>query len=286
MTSGRDEPTDIPDVANERPAAWDAAAYHMLSNPHVAWGQPILDRLELRGDETLIDAGCGTGRLTAQVLERLPAGRVIAVDRDAAMLARAEAELGPRFGDRVRFVRADLARLDTAVGEPVDRVLSTATFHWTPDHATLFRAIFRSLLPGGLLVAQCGGAGNVAHVRALAREIGNTVPFAPYLASYAGPWFFSDEATAARHLADAGFTNIDLALIDAPVIQPDAASFGSFARTVVFGEHLARLPDDGLRDRFIDELTRRAAHDTPPFTFDYVRLNIHARRPETPGPAH
>ena len=278
MTDGRDEPTDIPDVADERPAAWDADAYHTLSNPHVAWGQPILDRLELRGDETLIDAGCGTGRMTAQVLERLPAGRVIAVDRDAAMLARAEVELRPRFGDRVRFVRTDLLRLDMAVGEPVDRVLSTATFHWIPDHATLFGAVFRSLRPGGLLVAQCGGAGNISHVRTLAREIGDAAPFAPYLANDPGPWFFSDEATAARQLADAGFTDIDLALIDAPVIQPDAAAFAAFARSVVFGEQLARLPDDALRDRFIEDLTRRAGHDTPPFTFDYVRLNIHARR--------
>lgn len=282
MTDGAEESRDIPDVADERPAAWDADAYHTLSNPHVAWAQPILDRLELRGDETLIDAGCGTGRLTTQVLEQLPAGRIIAVDRDAAMLAHADAELGPRFGDRVRFVRADLLRLDTAVDEPVDRVLSTATFHWIPDHAMLFRAVFRSLRTGGLLVAQCG-AGNVTHVRALAREIGDTAPFAPYLAGYAGPWFFSDEPTARRHLADAGFADIDLALIDAPVIQPDAASFAAFARSVVFGEQLARLPDDALRDRFIDELTHRhrAAHDTPPFTFDYVRLNIHARRPDS-----
>ena len=262
------------------PAGWDATTYHRVSNPHVAWGQPIIDRLGLSGTETLIDAGCGTGRLTAQVLERLPQGRVIAVDRDAAMLATAERELVPRFGDRVRFVRADLLDLDAAVGEPADRVFSTATFHWVADHDRLFGAIFRSLRPGGWLVAQCGGAGNIQRVIGHADAIAQEAPFRPWLGDWPGPWTFSDDATAARRLATAGFIGIETALIDAPVTQPDAAAFAEFARSVVFGEHLARLPDALLRDRFVAEITERAGRDDPPWTLGYRRLNIRAQRPD------
>jgi trans-aconitate 2-methyltransferase len=266
-----------------RPAEWDASTYHRISNPHVVWGQPIIDRLHLTGSETVIDAGCGTGRLTAQVLERLPAGRVIAVDRDAAMLATAKAELEPRFGDRVRVVRADLLDLDSAVDEPADRVFSTATFHWVGDHERLFGAIFRSLRPGGWLVAQCGGAGNIQRVIGHAAEIAREPDFQPWFAGWAGPWTFSDDRQAARRLAKAGFTEIETALIEAPVTQPDSAAFAQFARSVVFGEHLARLPTDGLRDRFVAAITERAGRDDPPYTLDYRRLNIRAQRPFSPG---
>lgn len=260
------------------PAGWDATTYHRVSDPHVVWGQPLLDRLALRGDEVVVDAGCGTGRVTAQLLDRLPAGRVIAVDRDLAMLEVAEAQLGPRFGDRVRFVAADLLALDTAVGEPADRVFSTATFHWIADHDALFGAIARALRPGGWLVAQCGGAGNIATLIAHAGAAAADPAFAPWLAGWPGPWTFSDAETASARLAAAGFTDIETALIDAPVTQPDAGAFAEFLRSVVFGEHLARLPDDTLRAGFVAAVTDRAARDDPPFTLDYRRLNIRARR--------
>ncbi len=266
-------------AAPDRPAGWDATTYHRVSNPHVTWGQPIIDRLDLDGDETVIDAGCGTGRLTAQVLERLPHGRVVAVDRDAAMLETAGAELSPRFGDRVRFVRADLLDLAAAVGEPADRVFSTATFHWLPDHDRLFAQIFASLRPGGWLVAQCGGAGNLDRVLGHAADIAREPPFDEWLAAWPGPWNFSTDRAAADRLAAAGFEQIETALIDAPVTQPDAAAFGEFARSVVFGEHLARLPTPGLRDRFIGGITERVGQDAPPYTLDYRRLNIRAQRP-------
>jgi trans-aconitate 2-methyltransferase len=256
------------------PATWDATTYHRVSDPHVRWGQPILDRLDLRGDETVIDAGCGTGRLTGQVLERLPRGRVIAVDRDAAMLATAREHLGD---GRVRYVQADLLDLDTAVGEPADRVFSTATFHWVADHDRLFGALARSLRPGGWLVAQCGGAGNLAGLLHHVDAMSQADPWVDHLGGWPGPWTFSDAETAAARLRAAGFIDIETALVEAPVTQPNAAAFAEFARSVIFGEHLLRLPGD-LRDRFIAEVTERAAGDDQALTLDYVRLNIRARR--------
>ncbi len=137
---------------------WDAATYHRISEPQVTWGRRVLDRLPLRGDETVLDAGCGTGRLTAELLERLPRGRVLALDNSPAMLAAAREYLAPRFGDRVSFVLADLQELaDRPLPEPVDAIFSTAAFHWVLDHPRLFRGLYRALRPGGRLVAQCGG---------------------------------------------------------------------------------------------------------------------------------
>ncbi|HEV2527146.1 MAG TPA: methyltransferase domain-containing protein [Thermomicrobiales bacterium] len=263
------------------PATWDATTYHRVSDPHARWGAPIVERLDLRGDETVIDAGCGTGRVSAQVLERLPRGRLIAVDRDAAMIQSARTTLGPVTNGRVRYVRADLLNLDAAVGEPADRVFSTATFHWIDDHARLFGALFRSLRPGGWLVAQCGGAGNIGRLREHVDKIAADPAFAPYLAGWPGPWTFSDADTVAQHLLAAGFDEIQTELIDAPVTHPDAETYAEFIRSVVLGEHLLRLPDDAARDCLVAELSARASGDTSPYTLDYVRLNIVARRPDT-----
>ena len=82
----------------------------------------------------MLDAGCGTGKVTRVLLERLPRGRVIAVDASPSMVEQARAALPGAVDVR----QADLTALD--LGEPVDAVLSTATFHWIPDHPSAVRA--------------------------------------------------------------------------------------------------------------------------------------------------
>src|SRR4051794_29036056 len=143
---------------------WDGAAYDRLSTPMERLGREVLDRLELRGDETILDAGCGSGRLTELLIDRVPDGRVIGVDASASMIDAARERLGPDADLRV----ADLVGLDLG-GETVDVVYSTATFHWIADHDALFASLRAALRPGGRLVAQCGGAGNIASVHAAAR---------------------------------------------------------------------------------------------------------------------
>ena len=268
-------PASEPEAA-ARILEWDAPTYHRVATPHVGWGSRVLDRLPLRGDETVVDAGCGSGRLTALLLERLPRGRVIAIDASANMLAEAAAHLTPRFGHRVAFLQTDLQTL--ALPAPVDAVFSTATFHWIPDHPRLFRHLAAALVPGGRLVAQCGGGPNIATLRQRAAALMASPPFAPAFAGWDGPWTFPDPATTAAHLAAAGFVAIETGLEPAPTVHPDAAAYRDFLTAVVFGSHLARLPDDSSRTAFIAALTAQAAADDPPFTIDYWRLNLTAQR--------
>jgi len=155
-----DHPTGERSRAGSRsPREWNAREYHRLSTPHLDWGAAVLERLPLRGDETVLDAGCGTGKLTALLLDRLPRGHVVAMDRSSNMLAEAEAHLRPVYGDRVSFLEADL--LDFSQREMYDAIFSTATFHWVLDHDDLFRRLHGALRPGGILVAQCGGGPNL-----------------------------------------------------------------------------------------------------------------------------
>jgi trans-aconitate 2-methyltransferase len=256
---------------------WDAASYHKVSGPQTSWGRRVLSRLELAGDERVIDAGCGTGRLTAELLERLPRGRLVAIDRSWNMLITARANLRPDFGPRVSFVRVELPLLPFAGW--ADLVFSTATFHWVRDHQALFDNIRLALRPGGRLFAQCGGGPNLARAHALAEQVMARPPFAPYFRDWSGVWEFSDPEATARRLAQAGFEAINTSLEEAPTTLADEASYREFVTTVIYNPHLARLPDAALRARFIDEITALAAREDPPYTLDYWRLNIEGRRP-------
>jgi trans-aconitate 2-methyltransferase len=260
------------------PTEWDAASYHRLSAPQFSWGSQVLERLRLNGDETVMDAGCGTGRLTAGLLERLPRGRVVAVDLSQNMLEEARSHLSPRFGGHVDFVRADLASLPFHCA--FDGVYSTAAFHWVPDHPQLFRSLYRSLKPGGWLVAQCGGGSNIARLLRRASVLMASEPYAQYFSGWKDTKVFADDVTTSGRLRAADFTDVETNLEPAPTVLPGADEFREFLTTVNMHAHLARLPGGPLRRRFVEELTEQAAADDPPYSLDYCRLNIRARRPD------
>jgi trans-aconitate methyltransferase len=177
---------------------WNATAYHKVSGPQTRWGQKVLARLQLRGDERAIDAGCGSGRLTGDLLTRLPNGTLIAIDRSWDMLVTARATLRPAFGDRVRFAQVALPALPFSSW--ADLVFSTATFHWIADHPGLFRRIFEALRPGGRLHTQCGGGANLTNAHALAEQVMCDRPFAAFFADWRGPWEFASADTTAERL--------------------------------------------------------------------------------------
>lgn len=256
------------------PHEWDAESYQRISDPQFAWGLRVLERLPLEGSETVIDAGCGSGRLTGVLAQRLPRGRLIAVDRSTNMLDEARRRLA-ELGDRISFVSADLATFVADV--PADAVFSTATFHWVHDHDRLFASLHRSLRPGGRLVAQCGGAGNLDRFHALAERLYRSEPFTKWFVDFEPAWNFQGPDATSERLRRAGFVDVACALEDAPTPFSDETTFREFVRTVVLRQHLARIPDEALRGRYLDEVVAAAAK-AGPLELDYVRLNISARR--------
>lgn len=261
---------------------WDAEAYQRISSPQLAWGRSVLSRLELDGDETVVDAGCGTGRLTAELLERLPTGRVIAIDLSANMLDVAKKKLSSRFGARVSFAQCDL--LNRCLGPVADVLFSTATFHWVLDHPRLFRELHGMLVPGGRLVAQCGGGKNLARTHERAMGLIKSKPFVRALSQWKDPWEFADAGTTELRLRNAGFIDIETWVESAPTPMADAASFTEFARTVVLRPYLEILPDESQRAAYLETLTAEFARDDPPFVFDYWRLNVSAVKPVVENP--
>jgi len=242
---------------------WNATSYDRVSTPQARWATPLLDHLTVHGVARVLDAGCGSGRVTQAVLERLPAAHIVALDGSRRMLDEAARRLAPAVeAGRVSFVHADLA-LPLRFDEPVDAVVSTATFHWVSDQDALFANLAGVLRPGGQLVAQCGGAGNIATVIRALEATGETW----------NPWHFPGPDEAARRLDASGFTHVRAWLHDEPTTFEPGAPLEEFLATVVLGAHLERLAPDERQS-----LTRAVAASLPASVIDYVRLNLVAVR--------
>ncbi len=255
---------------------WDASRYHRVAQPHAAWGASVLDRLRLQGDEVVLDAGCGSGKVTLQLLERLPRGRVIGADLSPAMLEEARA---PRAGvaEQVTYIQTDLLEIDSRLSERVDAVFSTATFHWIDDHARLFGALHQVLKPSGRLVSQFGGGDNLAAFMRATDAVASRTEYATYLSGTGkNLWrYYTSPDQTQQRLEAAGFTDVEAWLEPSPQTFADEAAFVDFARAVVLRNHLNALPV-AKREDFAHEVAHQVATAAAGYVLDYVRLNADA----------
>ncbi|HEY7935121.1 MAG TPA: methyltransferase domain-containing protein [Solirubrobacteraceae bacterium] len=240
---------------------WDAGTYDRSSQPQQAWAAEVLARLEgIAPDATVLDVGCGTGRVTQALMELVPRGRVLAMDASVDMVELAR----ERLGDRAEVWCQDALELD--LNESVDAILSTAALHWVGAHDRLWRQLARALRPGGVLEIQCGGAGNIDSVREVIDSVAADV--APELVGWE-PWVFAGPEETAKRLLQAGFVEISCWLEDRPTYPEDV---DAFVRTSILAAHLERLPQE-RREEFAAGVVAGVR-----LPLDYVRLNASAVR--------
>jgi trans-aconitate 2-methyltransferase len=240
---------------------WDACTYDRTSEPQQTWASEVLTRLEgIAQDATVLDVGCGTGRVTEALFALVPRGRVLALDASAEMVALARR----RLGARAEVWCEDVLELD--LKEPVDAIVSTATLHWVGDHHRLWPCLARALRPGGVLEVQCGGEGNIDGVREVIEAVSRER--APELVGWS-PWVFAGPEQTERRLREAGFTQARCWLQERPTYPRDV---DAFVRTSILAAHLERLPAE-RREQFAAAVV---AAVRPPL--DYVRLNASAVR--------
>jgi trans-aconitate 2-methyltransferase len=240
---------------------WDAHTYETTSAPQQSWAVDVLARLPaLPADGAVLDVGCGTGLVTERLVALVPQGKVYAIDASQAMVELARRRLGSHATVRCQ----DALELD--VGEPVDAIVSTAALHWVRDHDRLWPRLARVLRPGGVLEAQCGGAGNIERVRTAIEAAAEEC--APELAGWS-PWTFAGPEQTERRLREAGFEHVRCWLEQRPTVPED---LGAFVRTSILAAHFERLAPE-RRAPFAAAVLARIR---PPL--DYVRLNVSARR--------
>jgi trans-aconitate 2-methyltransferase len=267
---------------------WNAGRYHAISDPQLQWGQRVMQRLAPKAGERILDLGCGTARLTTILLETIGEGHVVGVDRSEAMLSEAAGMTASRppitplhdastDPSRLSFVRADGAALPFA--NAFDAVFSTAALHWMTNHDAVFASVYCALAPGGRFVSQCGGGPNLQALRERAATLMRTPPYASHFERWQEPWEFADVPTTMMRLERAGFRSVDVSLESAPTALPDRQAYAEFVELICLRPHIEQLPPAD-RPAFIAVIADQAAADPEPFTLDYWRLNIVARKPE------
>ena len=245
---------------------WDASTYQRVALPHEDWARAVLDRLGLEGGETVLDAGCGSGRTTAILIERMPDGRVIAVDGSPSMVEKVREVLRPQD----EAIVADLTELE--LDEQVDAIFSTAVFHWIPDHDALFAR----------MRAPC--ASGRRPLRRPVRRRGQHRRLPPGRRGGRQARALRDLPRGHREALELRRAGGDRGAPAQPRASPTCAAGSSpgrwtrpsprsSPRTVCLGAHVERLPEE-LRDRFVADVL---ATQGEPLRLDYVRLNIEAR---------
>ena len=237
----------------------------------------MVERLQWRKVPQLariLDAGCGSGRVTAELLRIFPTCHVTAVDGSANMVSEARKTLA-EFKDRVDIRQADL--LELAYTDEFDVIFSTAVFHWIKDQDRLFANLYRALRRGGLLHAQCGGGPNLERLRSRIRGLAARPEFSPYFEGLEGLWEYPGPELMAERLRKAGFAQAETGLEETPVHLPDEQNYREFVAAVIVHPFLPRMPQERGK-MFMDELVAAAAKDDPPYTLDYWRLNMSARK--------
>lgn len=232
---------------------WDAMQYDNNFAFVSAYGRGVLDLLTAEPGERVLDLGCGTGDLAAEIAAH---GAVVhGVDGDAAMIATAEAKHGGADGAPT-FEVADGHAF--TVARPFDAVFSNAALHWMTRPDDVLARVREALVPGGRFVAEFGAGRNVAALieglRAAAAEVAPGVPVEL-------PWYFPSTAEYATRLEHAGFEVRTTAYFDRPTALAPGDTAADWWR--MFGPTVLRAfpadthapllarTDDLLRDRLV-----------------------------------
>ncbi len=255
---------------------WNAAVYNRIGTPMRGWAQQVIDDLELRGDETVLDAGCGSGSVTLDLLQKLPDGKIYAVDSSPDMTANLEKELAGRGVSNVVAVTASLT--DFTLPEQVDAVFSNAVFHWIPDDDGLFGSLARATKPGGRLRTQCGGAGNIARLTEVTHAVEKRAPYSDYFSGDSEFRKYRSVEEARAAMERNGWCDVRGNLFEAPVTFEDEDAAVLYLRTIILQQQVAALPQE-LSDRFLrDVVAETVERFGSPFVADYVRLDLWATR--------
>lgn len=234
---------------------WDGVAYDALPLPHEQWGKRTIEALKLQPNETLLDAGCGTGRDAQLALEQLPHGALICVDQSSTMLDQCRSRFGQE--PRVCIIEGNLDQVLPVEDESVDAIMSVAALHWLADHNNVWRHFFTALKPGGRIATDCGGFGNLAKTLALVPQINEEIKFPN--------WYYANVSSTEQLLKEAGFVDIQVSLRPHPTPLPDKKTLATYLQTLVFREW-----DANQITKMSDLLSDN--------TLDYVRLEVRANK--------
>lgn len=253
---------------------WDARDYHLHASAQAAWGRDLHARLPLRGDERLLDLGCGDGRLTSELAERVPRGEVLGIDADPDMVAFAQTH---HTRANLSFSRADVRHF--AAAGRFDAIVSNACLHWVAEHEAVLHRCRAHLGPGGMILFQMGARGNCAEIADAVRVAAGDSRFTPFLRGFSLPWTFLGPEEYLTFLPRCGFKPRRVELVGKDMVHDSPEELHAWMRTT-WMPILTRLPEP-LRPELVDAAIATHLRTRPPDALGHthvpmVRLEVEA----------
>ena len=227
---------------------WNALDYEKNSSQQQLWARELIAKLHLRGDENILDVGCGDGKVTAEIAARLPRGSVLGVDISSEMIDLARRRHAVDAHPNLRFEVADASHLPYHAEFSV--VFSNAALHWVRDHRPVLQGIARSLKPGGRILLQMGGQGNGVHILESTGEQMASSLFALYFTNFIFPFGFHGTQEYTTWLHEAGLRPLRVELIPKDMVHNGIAGLEGWLRTTHLLPYTQCLPE-ALREPFI-----------------------------------
>ncbi|MDD1694629.1 MAG: methyltransferase domain-containing protein [Methanoregula sp.] len=259
---------------------WNPAEYHKSSAAQQQWAQELIAKLGLRGNERVLDIGCGDGKVTAEIARNLPDGFVTGLDSSPDMI-RFACDHFPRSEYRnLSFIQADARALQFS-GE-FDVVFSAAALHWIPDHIPVLAGIARSLRPQGKLLIQMGGKGNAEQALGAGDIVQKRPEWKEYFRDFSFRFGFFDSTEYRAWLIASGFEPLRVELIPKDMTYASRQDFAAWIRTTWL-PWMSRLPENrqsGYIEAVMDEYLKKYPADSDgTIHIRMVRLEAEARKP-------
>jgi len=251
---------------------WNAKDYAKHSKAQEVWAKELIKKLDLKGDENILDLGCGDAKVTA-LLKKATAGCVVGVDKSQAMI-----QLATQSYPNISFLEMDARTL--SFDNKFDIIFSNAVLHWIHDQQSVLKGVYKALKPNGKILLQFGGYGNAKEILSvmdafIAKE------YACYFKDFESPYNFPHSDVYEALLVEQGFKNIDAKLIEKDMVHDDIDAFKGWIRTTWFP--YTGVLDEEMREEFIDGfveayLELRPLDNEKKVHVDMVRLEASAAR--------
>jgi trans-aconitate 2-methyltransferase len=256
--------------------SWDAQIYDKVSsNVQLEWGRKLLEKRSWVGNEIVMDAGAGSGNLTKILADKVPNGKIYAVDADSNMIQQAKYNLSGY--KNVQVIHASME--DVNLPTELDVIFSNAALHWVLDQEGIFSHFWRLLKPnGGELLLDYGGHGNLDRMISIIFKLKQSDQFREHFVNWKKSWYFPKPDETEKQLHKLKFGDIQVSLLTQTTIFPDRQSFATFVKTVIMKPILGYVPNDKKREEFLHALLNEFERSGWGWSLDFVRLSVSARK--------
>lgn len=259
---------------------WNAEDYARNSQNQFRWAQELIPKLRLKGNEALLDIGCGDGKITAELARCLPGGKAVGVDGSKEMIRLAKEKFSTNAYPKLTFQVMDARNL--TFNEEFDVAFSNAALHWIIDQKAVLEGVKRALKPGGRLLFQMAGKGNAKDVLNIIEDLVDSEPWKSFFHGMLFPFGFYDAQEYRMLLQEAGLVAERVELFPRDMKHDGAEGLAGWVRTCWL-PFTDRLPDE-LKARFVQEIVDRYVKGHPADEAGVVhvgmmRIEVEAHKP-------